>query len=131
MKAVSNTNLSMILCSFQLLPILLLLLNISYAKVCLPVEDDTYFCTDDPSKLRDAAMTHDAHNSPLSKYYSSDGTILDSVFGETQRLDGTEQEIEAVKVILQQMYQYFENEVLVLSEYKTVRDIWYAFHFFT
>jgi len=92
------------------------------AKVCLPVEDDGYLCTDDPVKLRSAAIVYDPDHSLLSQYYSSDGMILSSVFGEPQREDGSEAEIEAVKIVLQDMYEYFENQVLVLDEYKTVRD---------
>ena len=68
-------------------------------------------------------MKHDPYNSPLSQYYSSDGLILDSVFGEPQREDGSETEVEAVKIVLQEMYEYFNEQVLVLPEYKTVRDI--------
>lgn len=99
---------------------------LSLANVCLLVEDDRYLCTDDPIQLRSAAVTHDPDNSPLARYYSADGLILGSVFGEPQREDGSESEIEAIKIVLHEMYEYFDNQVLVLPEYKTVRDTWYA-----
>jgi hypothetical protein len=43
-----------------------------------------------------------------------------------QRIDGTEAEQSAIKKVLQQMDDYFYNEVMSLPEYEGIRDKWYV-----
>lgn len=48
--------------------------------------------------------------------------------GVTQRVDGAEEEKEAIRDVLHQMDMYFFTEVLALPEYSYARSRWYVFH---
>ena len=62
--------------------------------------------------------THDV----LSHQERLKGGSVDS--GVTQRIDGSEEEKEAIIGVLNQMDDYFQGEVLAMPEYENIRHLW-------
>lgn len=53
---------------------------------------------------------------------NAQGTLYD--MGVTQRIDGTEEEKQAIVEVLALMKDYFWNDVLVMPAYEGIRDKW-------
>ncbi len=86
-----------------------------YAKTCVATAENRYLCTDDASKAR----AHEWKDQPDNNI---DFDSLD--LGEKQEIEGTPEEMQAVKKVLSDMKHYFETEVLVKPEYDNVVGRW-------
>lgn len=74
----------------------------------------SFECTEDPMGSRKIFDKEDGTNTM--------GTDIN--MGVTQRIDGSESEKKAVREVLQQMDEYFLNEILAKPEYESVRSDW-------
>ena len=88
---------------------------------CIAVSDDEYLCTADPagSRRQNLLETKNQFSSYPFHY-----TMMNQ--GVMQRIDGSDAEKIAVKQLLQQMDEYFLNEVFAKPEYARVRGKWWA-----
>jgi len=83
---------------------------------CVAVSDDEYLCTADPAGARHQNLLETKNqfgSYPLHCTMMSQGVM--------QRIDGSDAEKIAVKQLLQQMDEYFVNEVFAKPEYARVR----------
>ena len=84
-------------------------------KTCVATALNRYLCTNDPEKAR--AHKWDGGEDDIISFESLD-------LGESQEISGSEEEIENVKKVLNDMKHYFETEVLVKTEYDSVIGRW-------
>uniref|UniRef100_A0A7S2IF24 ShKT domain-containing protein n=1 Tax=Helicotheca tamesis TaxID=374047 RepID=A0A7S2IF24_9STRA len=89
--------------------ILLPYLPIADSRMCVAAEESNYICTDDAVAALKASR----------KGNGSDEMFMQR--GVPQRVDGNEVEREAVRHVLRQMEEYFQNEVLSKPDYESVR----------
>uniref|UniRef100_A0A6U3TZM8 ShKT domain-containing protein n=1 Tax=Ditylum brightwellii TaxID=49249 RepID=A0A6U3TZM8_9STRA len=110
---------------FTILTFLILLFNILLSPVesrmCVAVEDDQYLCTDDVIGTLEASRNNGGGGAGTAGDSSSSENSVYNDRGVTQRVDGNEVEREAVRHILRQMENYFQNEVLSKPQYESVR----------
>ncbi|KAL7459897.1 hypothetical protein ACHAWC_011692 [Mediolabrus comicus] len=107
---------SKLIISILLLPSLFFLASSSSVEseaTCVGIDFSTgnYVCTSNPVETRRAV----GHSSP---------SYDDMDLGVVQRMSGSAAEQLKIGEVLTKMRKYFENEVLVRSEYAHVRDRW-------
>ena len=82
------------------------------AKTCVATAENWHLCTDDASKAR-------------ARKWKSQPIDFDSLnLGKKQEIEGTPEEMQAVKKVLSNMKEYFETEVLAKPEYDSVLGRW-------
>lgn len=82
---------------------------------CIDIDSQhTYLCTDTPAKARNALDLTDRGSFINDKHFINLGT--------TQRLSGSEHEIQKVREVLTDMMKYMDEEVMSRSEYEHVRS---------
>lgn len=84
--------------------------GIVYSKMCVATEPDRFLCTDDATKV----------NAWRKKNPSDNFSFSD--LGVEQELSTKANEREAVEKVMEEMKEYFINEVYAKPEYAAVRD---------
>jgi hypothetical protein len=82
------------------------------AFLCVDITKDDSLCTNDP-------------NEALKRIYNKN-TMHGFHMGVTQTIDGTEEEKNNIRKVIQLMDRYWHEEILSNVEYEDVRSSWYV-----